>query len=170
MRPAWHLKNGEQSGERRSGMRRAVRSGSVLGATTVGLTVVSTLALLAFRAGQVQIFETAYTINVVCYAVAAFRAVRGTGRIEQATLDALVAATWAGALGTVLQGALVGTLDAAIGVAIAVMLVIEWLSAIIIAPVCGWVGYLSRRVAPVRAPGTASAPRATIESGTTAAG
>ena len=92
-------------------MRRALRSGSVLGAITVGLTVVTTVILLALHKDQAVVFETAYTVNVICYAVAAYRAVRHTGQAGLATLDALVAATWAGLLGTVFQAALLGTLD-----------------------------------------------------------
>jgi hypothetical protein len=143
-------------------MRRALRSGSKLGALTVGMTVVSTLILLLFRQSQAVVFETAYTINIACYAVAAFRAVRFTGHADQATLDALVAATWAGALGTVLQGALLGTLDGGIMVAIGVMLLIEWLSAVILAPICGGVGLLSRKIVPVRATPAAQAGASSV--------
>lgn len=132
-------------------LRRALRSGSLLGAVTVGLTVVTTVILLALHKSQAAVFETAYTINVACYIVAAFRAVRQTGEAGQATLDALIAATWAGALGTVLQAALLGTLDGGIGIAVLVMLLIEWVTAIIVAPLCGWAGYLSRALAPTRA-------------------
>jgi hypothetical protein len=116
-----------------------------------------------------QVFETAYLINVVCYAVAAFRAVRATGRVEAQLLDALVAATWAGSVGTVLQGALLGTLDGAIMIAIGVMLLIEWFSALIVAPLCGWVGLLSRHVAPPRAAGAPVAPAPLAEGKTSAA-
>jgi predicted lipid-binding transport protein (Tim44 family) len=141
-------------------MRRALRSGSILGATTVGLTVVSTLILLLFRQGQSVVFETAYTVNIICYAIAAFRAVRFTGNPGAATLDAAVAATWAGALGTVLQGTLLGTLDGGILIAVLVMLLIEWVSALIVAPVCGAAGLLSRKLVPGRAqrPAQAGAP------------
>jgi hypothetical protein len=132
-------------------MRRALRAGSILGAATVGLTVVSTLILIAFGQGQSVIFETAYTVNIVCYAVAAFRAVRFTGEPGQATLDSVVAATWAGALGTVLQGALLQTLNSGILVAVIVMLIIEWVSALALAPVCGFLGLLSRKIVPLRA-------------------
>ena len=131
-------------------MPRALRSGSLLGVTTVGLTVVSTLVLIALRSSQARVFETAYLINVITYAVAAFLAVRTTGRIELATLDAVVAATWAGALGTVLQGALLGSLDSGILIAVGVMLIIEWLTAAVVAPLCGLLGYVSRRLVPVR--------------------
>jgi hypothetical protein len=140
-------------------MPRALRSGSLLGITTVGLTVVSTLVLIALRSSQARVFETAYLINVLTYAVAAFLAVRTTGRIELATLDAVVAATWAGALGTVLQGALLGSLDSGILVAVVVMLIIEWVTAAMVAPLCGWLGYLSRRLVPVRGQSAAD-PRA----------
>jgi hypothetical protein len=153
-------------------MRRALRAGSILGATTVGMTVISTLILLVMHQSQAVIFETAYTINLVCYAVAAFRAVRFTGHPELATMDALVAATWAGALGTVLQAALLGTLNSGILVAIGVMLLIEWITALIVAPVCGFVGMTSRKFVPVRAereaalgaptPATAPAGDATV--------
>lgn len=140
-------------------MRRAVRSGSGLGAITVGLTVVTTVILLALHKGQAVVFETAYTVNVICYAVAAYRAVRHTGQAGLATLDALVAATWAGTLGTVLQSALLGTLDSGIWMAVIVMLLIEWVTAIIVAPLCGWTGYLSRALVPPR--GVVAATEAT---------
>jgi hypothetical protein len=139
-------------------MRRALRSGSILGVATVGLTVISTLILLAFRQNQSVIFETAYTVNIICYAVAAFRAVRFTGEPGLATLDSLVAATWAGALGTVLQAALLGTLNGGILIAVVVMLVIEWVSALVLAPVCGFLGLMSRKIVPLRA--RAGAPSA----------
>jgi hypothetical protein len=131
-------------------MRRALRAGSILGAITVGLTVISTLILLVVHQSQAVVFEAAYTINLICYAVAAFRAVRYTNRPDLATLDTLVAATWAGALGTVLQAALLGTLDGSIPIAAGVMLIIEWITALIVAPICGWAGLLSRNLVPVR--------------------
>lgn len=132
-------------------MRRALRAGSILGAVTVGLTVISTLILLLMHQTQAVVFETAYTINLICYAVAAFRAVRFTNHPELATMDALVAATWAGALGTVLQAALLGTLDDGILIAVGVMLVIEWITALVVAPIFGWAGLTSRKFVPVRA-------------------
>lgn len=131
-------------------MRRALRSGSQLGVVTVGLTVVTTIILLVLHQSQSVVFETAYTVNVICYAVAAYRAVRQTGQAGLATLDALVAATWAGALGTILQAALLGTLNGAVWLAVLVMLLIEWVTAIIVAPLCGWTGYLSRALWPPR--------------------
>jgi hypothetical protein len=132
-------------------MRRALRSGGVLGATTVGLTVVTTLILLLLHQSQGVVFETAYTVNVVCYAIAAFRGGRLTNEPGQAMLDALVAATWAGALGTLIQGALLRTLDGGILVAVVVMLLIEWITALVVAPVLGFAGLMSRKVVPVRA-------------------
>jgi hypothetical protein len=122
----------------------------MLGGATVALTVVSTLLLLVLHQKQAVVFETAYTVNVLCYAVAAFRAVRFTGHPELATLDALVAATWAGALGTVLQALLLGTFDSGILVAILVMLLIEWITALIVAPACGLAGLISRKLVPLR--------------------
>ena len=149
-------------------MRRALRAGSILGAITVGLTVMSTLILLVMLQSQAVVFETAYTINLICYAVAAFRAVRFTNHPDLATLDALVAATWAGALGTVLQAGLLGTLDSGILIAVGVMLLIEWITALIVAPVCGWAGLVSRKLVPVRAEheaGVAAAQSAVAPSG-----
>jgi hypothetical protein len=147
-------------------MQRALRAGSILGAITVGLTVISTLILLVVHQSQAVVFETAFTINLICYAVAAFRAVRFTNRPDLATLDALVAATWAGALGTVLQAALLGTLDGSILIAVGVMLIIEWITALIVAPICGWAGLLSRNLVPMRVERAAgAAPLAAAPSG-----
>jgi hypothetical protein len=92
--------------------------------------------------------------------------VRFTNRPDLATLDTLVAATWAGALGTVLQAALLGTLDGSILIAVGVMLIIEWITALIVAPVCGWAGLLSRKLVPVGAERVAgAAPLAAAPSG-----
>jgi hypothetical protein len=55
----------------------------------------------------------------------------------------------------VLQAALLGTLDSGILIAVGVMLLIEWITALVVAPICGWAGLMSRKFVPVRAERTA---------------